>query len=85
MHSVSDFAMAGDLTGLVDALACSTPPIVPEKTARRVFRQLLLAVEYCHRLGVANRDIKARSQPVQEATPRCCSTPGVPLQRRPAS
>lgn len=29
-----------------------------ENCARWIFQQLLLAVDYCHRLGVANRDIK---------------------------
>ena len=29
-----------------------------EEEARGVFQQLLLALDYCHGLGVANRDIK---------------------------
>lgn len=29
-----------------------------ETEARAIFQQLLLAVDYCHRMGVANRDIK---------------------------
>ena len=43
---------------------------VPEDDARRVFQQMMVAVDYCHRLGVANRDIKVRTsmQRVQ-ATP----------------
>ena len=34
---------------------------VPEKEARRIFQQMVIAVHYCHRLGIANRDIKVRS------------------------
>ncbi len=29
-----------------------------ESDARWLFQQLLIAVDYCHRLGIANRDIK---------------------------
>lgn len=29
-----------------------------EAEARSIFQQLILAVDYCHRMGVANRDIK---------------------------
>ena len=31
---------------------------LPEDTARWLFPQLIVAVDYCHRLGIANRDIK---------------------------
>ena len=33
---------------------------LPEELCRRLFQQLIMAVDYCHRLGIANRDIKAR-------------------------
>ena len=29
-----------------------------EALCRRLFQQLMVAVDYCHRLGIANRDIK---------------------------
>ena len=29
-----------------------------EKEARQLFQQLLLGLDYCHKMGVANRDIK---------------------------
>ena len=32
----------------------------PEDEAHYIFQQLLVAIDYCHRLGIANRDIKAR-------------------------
>jgi serine/threonine protein kinase len=31
---------------------------VPEKEARRIFQQMIVAIHYCHRLGIANRDVK---------------------------
>jgi len=31
-----------------------------EAVCRRLFQQLMVAVDYCHRLGIANRDIKVR-------------------------
>jgi serine/threonine-protein kinase SRK2 len=31
---------------------------VPEHVARPLFQQLMVAVDYCHRLGIANRDVK---------------------------
>lgn len=36
--------------------------MVPEADARLLFQQLIVAVDYCHRLGIANRDIKVRFQ-----------------------
>lgn len=32
-----------------------------EDDARWIFQQLIVAVDYCHRLGIANRDIKVAS------------------------
>jgi len=47
---------------------CSTYPFIlhtlrwqiflQENEARGIFQQLILALDYCHRMGVANRDIK---------------------------
>ena len=34
---------------------------LPEELCRRLFQQLIMAVDYCHRLGIANRDIKVRA------------------------
>lgn len=31
---------------------------MPEELCRKLFQQLLVAVEFCHCLGIANRDIK---------------------------
>ena len=33
---------------------------VPEADARWFFQQFIIAVDYCHRLGIANRDVKVR-------------------------
>ncbi len=34
-----------------------------EPDARCLFQQLIVAVDYCHKLGIANRDIKVCFQP----------------------
>ena len=36
---------------------------VPEKEARRIFQQMIVAIHYCHRLGIANRDVKVLCNP----------------------
>ena len=33
-------------------------PGMAEDEARYIFQQLLVAMDYCHRIGIANRDIK---------------------------
>ena len=40
---------------------------VPETDARWFFQQFIIAVDYCHRLGIANRDIKVRAAIACEA------------------
>ena len=37
--------------------------MVPEADARLLFQQLIVAVDYIHRLGIANRDIKVGGPP----------------------
>jgi len=32
-----------------------------EEAARPLFQQLMTAIEYCHSLGIANRDVKVAS------------------------
>ena len=46
---------AGDLSQVVDNLQHKR---LPEVVVRRLFQQLVVAIDYCHRLGIANRDIK---------------------------
>ena len=41
---------------------------ISEADSRWLFQQLIIAVDYCHRLGIANRDIKVRRAPDCYAT-----------------
>ena len=48
-----EYAAGGDLFKHV-----ATRRSLPEEEARWFFQQLLVGVDYCHRMGVASRDIK---------------------------
>ena len=58
----------GDLLDYVN----QAPGGLAESEARYIFQQLVLAVDYCHRAGVVNRDIKpeARSRGTGLRSPR---------------
>ena len=43
---------------------------LPETQARWFFQQIALAVEYCHGLGIAHRDIKLENALLDRAGPR---------------
>ena len=69
-----------------DEIAITQGRPVPESECRRLFQQLTVAVDYCHRLGIANRDIKLDNlllQPSRDGGPpnlkmcdvRRCLTP----------
>ena len=60
-----EYADGGDLLDFIDTFAARGLSAVPEVEARRVFQQMMVAVDYCHRLGVANRDIKVTPPPFQ--------------------
>lgn len=70
---VMEYVNGGDMADLVDKWNCrnrntrqptstgQTPQgtrCIPEAQARRLFQQLLVALDYLHLLGIANRDIK---------------------------
>lgn len=58
---IMEYAPGGDLREFVEQWKgpTSTPTSgLPETQARWFFQQLALAVEYCHDLGIAHRDIK---------------------------
>jgi len=41
-----------------------------EKDARWFFKQLMLALDYCHKLGVSSRDIKLENTLLEKAPGR---------------
>jgi len=51
-----EYAPGGDLFRFIVQHNC-----IPEKDARWLFQQLILAVDYCHKKGIANRDIKLQN------------------------
>ena len=56
---VMEFAGGGDMFEYVLTHKQATPGQgLPEDAARWFFQQLMLALEFCHELGIANRDIK---------------------------
>jgi len=60
VRSVMDYASGGSLFTYVQQRQRLKEPL-----ARWFFQQLLLAVDYCHRKGVANRDIKLENTLLQ--------------------
>ena len=63
MGIVLEYLDGGDLSELVDRRWAAGGAGISEAEARRLFQQLMVAVDYCHRMGIANRDIKVRSRP----------------------
>ena len=55
-----EFCDGGDLSQYIDNRTHHRVFGLPESQARWLFQQLMVAVDYCHRLGIVNRDIKAR-------------------------
>jgi serine/threonine protein kinase len=51
---------------LEDAVASAPKKQLPEGTARSLFKELALAVEYLHRHGIVHRDIKASNMLVKD-------------------
>ena len=58
---------SGDLSELVDREAEAGRAGVPEHVAQSLFQQLMVALDYCHRLGIANRDVKVHGSFVSAA------------------
>ena len=51
-----EYAPGGDLFRYIVRNNC-----LPEDSARWFFQQLIITVDYCHRKGIANRDIKLQN------------------------
>ena len=60
MGIVLEYLDGGDLSELVDRRWADGGAGISESDARRMFQQLLVAVDYCHGMGIANRDIKVQ-------------------------
>ena len=62
---------------------------LPEEAARWFFQQLVLAVDYCHSLGIAHRDIKLENALLDRQGPRAilklCDFGAPPLALRSSS
>ncbi|KAK7278388.1 hypothetical protein RJT34_23416 [Clitoria ternatea] len=56
IHLVVEFAAGGELFSRI-----SRRGRLPEPTARRYFQQLVAALRFCHRNGIAHRDLKPQN------------------------
>ena len=67
---VMEYAPGGDLFEYVlknkGSVACQG---LPEDTARWFFQQMMVALDFCHDLGIANRDIKLENILLDDALP----------------
>ena len=67
---VMEYASGGDLFEYVlkhkGSVACQG---LPENTARWFFQQMMVALDFCHDLGIANRDIKLENILLDDALP----------------
>mmetsp|Transcript_1527 Transcript_1527/g.4535 ORF Transcript_1527/g.4535 Transcript_1527/m.4535 type:complete len:550 (-) Transcript_1527:1045-2694(-) len=53
-----EYANGSDLSDYIADHVNRKGTSIPEAEARRIFQQMVVAISYCHRLGIANRDIK---------------------------
>lgn len=58
IYMVLEYAELGDLFQTFNSLITRPGMSMPEPLARRLFMQLILGLDYCHKLGIPNRDIK---------------------------
>jgi len=65
-----EFADGGDLSEYIDSQFSKGVDYMSEDDARWIFQQLIVAVDYCHRLGIANRDIKLDNMLLHGPWPR---------------
>jgi len=68
-----EFCDGGDLSQYIDNRTHHRVFGLPESQARWLFQQLMVAVDYCHRLGIVNRDIKVLAGQCISLDHWCCA------------
>lgn len=63
---VMEYATGGDLSEYIDRNAQLDIRGCPESEARWFFQQFMIGLDYCHRRGIANRDIKLDNILIQD-------------------
>ncbi|KAL3132788.1 hypothetical protein ABBQ38_006715 [Trebouxia sp. C0009 RCD-2024] len=67
---VSELAPGGDLVDYIERHSMSHECALQESAARWLFQQLIVAVDYCHQMGIANRDIKLENTLLMDTSER---------------
>ncbi|DBA88727.1 hypothetical protein WJX77_011390 [Trebouxia sp. C0004] len=67
---VSEYAPGGDLVNYIERHNMAYDHALLESEARWLFQQLIVAIDYCHQMGIANRDIKLENTLLMDTSER---------------
>ncbi|KAL3132801.1 hypothetical protein ABBQ38_006728 [Trebouxia sp. C0009 RCD-2024] len=67
---VSEYAPGGDLVDFIERHNTAHDRALTECEARRLFQQLITGVDFCHQMGIANRDIKLENTLLMDLSDR---------------
>ncbi|KAL0055292.1 hypothetical protein WJX82_010289 [Trebouxia sp. C0006] len=67
---VSEYAPGGDLVDFIERHNTAHDRALMESEARRLFQQLIVGVDFCHQMGIANRDIKLENTLLMDLSER---------------